>query len=100
MLDGRPLTGGGTSLAAPLWAGMVAVVNQFLLAEGGRKLGDLNPVLYRIADGARLPAFHDITRGANAVAVAGPGYDLVTGLGTPDADNLAHDVLDLQRALR
>jgi len=60
----------------------------------------LNLLLYQIAEGARLPAFHDVDRGANAVVSAGPGYDMVTGLGTPDADNLAHDVLDLQRSLR
>lgn len=100
VLGGRAVTGGGTSLSAPLWAGLAAVVNQFLIANGGRSLGDLNPLLYQIAEGARLPAFHDIDRGANAVAVSGPGYDMVTGLGTPDADNLAHDVLDLQRSLR
>jgi len=100
ILEGRPVTGGGTSLSAPLWAGLAAVVNQFLLANGGRRLGALNLLLYQIAEGARLPAFHDVDRGANAVVSAGPGYDMVTGLGTPDADNLAHDVLDLQRSLR
>jgi kumamolisin len=56
-------------------------------------------LLYRIAQGAPRPAFHDVVRGANAVASAGPGYDQVTGLGTPDVDNLARDVLDLQRTL-
>lgn len=100
VLDGQTVTGGGTSLAAPLWAGLAAVINQFLLANGGRRMGHLNPALYLIATGAKLPAFHDITIGANAVVSAGPGYDMVTGLGTPDADNLAHDVLDLQMTLR
>ncbi len=100
VFGGRLLAGGGTSMAAPLWAGVGAVINQFLVAHGGRRVGDFNPVLYRIAEGSGLPAFHDIVRGANAVATAGPGYDLVTGLGTPDVDNLAHDVLDLQRTLR
>ena len=100
VLNGQPSTGGGTSQAAPLWAGMAAVMNQFLRDGGGRRLGDLNPLLYRIADGARLPAFHDITAGANAVGDAAPGYDVVTGLGTPDVANLAKDVLDLQRSLR
>ena len=100
VLDGRLVTGGGTSASAPLWAGIAAVINQFLTAHVGRRIGDLNPLLYRIADGARLPAFHDITRGANAVATAAPGYDMVSGLGSPDAGNLAHDILDLQAALR
>lgn len=75
-------------------------MNQFLLAQGGRRLGDLNPLLYRIAEGAEVPAFHDITVGANAIGSAGPGYDVVTGLGSPDVDNLARDVLALQRSLR
>lgn len=100
VLDGRQAVGGGTSQAAPLWAGMAAVMNQFLLAQGGRRLGDLNPLLYRIAEGAEVPAFHDITVGANAIGSAGPGYDVVTGLGSPDVDNLARDVLALQRSLR
>jgi kumamolisin len=97
VFDQRQLVGGGTSQAAPLWAGLAAVMNQYLLANGGRPLGDLNPLLYRIAAGAQLPAFRDVTLGGNAVADAGPGYDLVTGLGTPDVDNLVRNVLVLQR---
>lgn len=92
--------GGGTSQAAPIWAGIAAVMNQFLLSNGGRALGDLNPVLYRLAAGASRPGFHDITMGTNAVAVAGPGYDMVTGLGSPDVDNLVRNILDLQRGPR
>jgi kumamolisin len=92
--------GGGTSQAAPIWAGMAAVMNQFLTANGGRVLGDLNPTLYRLAAGASRPGFHDITLGTNAVAVAGPGYDMVTGLGSPDVDNLVRNILDLQQAPR
>jgi kumamolisin len=54
--------------------------------------------LYRIAAGAPLPAFRDVTLGGNAIYDARPGYDLVTGLGTPDIDNLARNVLVLQKA--
>jgi kumamolisin len=93
-----PLVGGGTSQSAPIWAGLAAVMNQYLLANGGRLIGDLNPLLYRIAQGAPLPAFRDVTLGGNAVADAAPGYDLVTGLGTPDVDNLVRNLLVLQRA--
>jgi kumamolisin len=96
VFDQRQLVGGGTSQSAPVWAGIAAVMNQYLLANGGRALGDLNPVLYRIAAGAPLPAFRDVTLGGNAVADAGPGYDLATGLGTPDVDNLVRNVLVLQ----
>ncbi|MEO3759600.1 S53 family peptidase [Mycobacterium sp. B14F4] len=92
------LVGGGTSQSAPIWAGLAAVMNQYLLANGGRPIGDLNPLLYRIAQGAPLPAFRDVTLGGNAVADATPGYDLVTGLGTPDVDNLVRNLLVLQRA--
>jgi kumamolisin len=97
VLRQQQLLGGGTSQAAPLWAGITAVMNQFLLANGGRPPGNLNAVLYRLAGGAARPGFRDVTQGANAVALSGPGYDMVTGLGTPDVDNLVRNVLDLQR---
>jgi kumamolisin len=89
--------GGGTSQAAPIWAGLTASMNQYLLEHGGNALGNLNPLLYRVAAGAARPAFHDVLLGGNAVDNAGSGYDLVTGLGTPNADNLVHDLLDIQR---
>ncbi|MFY9338089.1 MAG: S53 family peptidase [Mycobacterium sp.] len=91
------IVGGGTSLSAPIWAGAAAVMNQYLTENGGQQIGDINPLLYRIAEGARLPAFRDVVLGGNAVALAGPGYDLVTGLGTPDVDNLVRNILVLQR---
>jgi kumamolisin len=94
------LAGGGTSQAAPIWAGLAAVMNQYLIAHGGQPLGDINPLLYRVAARSRLPAYHDVTLGGNAVDNAGPGYDLVTGLGTPDVNNLVQDLLVVQAALR
>ena len=93
------VAGGGTSLAAPVWAGITAVMDQYLLERDGRLLGDLNPLLYHVAEGARFPAFRDVTLGGNAVDNAGPGFDLVTGLGTPDFDNLVRDLLVAQRVL-
>lgn len=98
VLNQQQLVGGGTSQSAPIWAGLVAVMNQYLLANGGHALGDLDPLLYRVAAGAPLPGFRDITLGGNTVDTAGPGYDLVTGLGTPDVDNLVRNLLSLQRA--
>ncbi len=92
------LAAGGTSLSAPLWAGMAAVVNQYLQANGGRPLGDLNPLLYEVAQGAPLPAFRAVPQGANAVDRAVPGYDLVSGLGTPRLQNLAADLLAVQKS--
>lgn len=99
VFDQQVIVGGGTSLAAPIWAGMGAVMNQYLVEKGGRQLGDINPLLYQVAEGARLPAFRDIVLGGNAVADAGPGYDLVTGLGTPNVENLVRDILVLQKLL-
>jgi kumamolisin len=91
------VVGGGTSLAAPIWAGLTALMDDSLTRRGGRLLGDVNPELYRIAAHAGNPAFRDIVEGGNAVWRAGPGYDLATGLGTPNADNLLKDLFVAQR---
>jgi kumamolisin len=100
VLNQQVVVGGGTSQSAPIWAGLTAVMDQYLIANDGRVLGDLNPLLYRVAAGAPLPGFRDVTLGGNAVDTAGPGYDLVTGLGTPDVDNLVRDLLVLQKVTR
>ena len=95
----------GTSAATPSFAGVIAILNQYLMAKGAQStpgLGNINPTLYGMA--ASVPtAFHDITAGNNIVACtvgspncstgrfgysAGPGYDLATGLGSIDAYNL------------
>jgi len=84
--DGQMLAGAGTSFASPLWAGTVAEMD----ALHGSNFGFLTPALYSIATGTTSghPSFHDITSGANCVATAGPGWDAVTGWGSPDATNL------------
>jgi Chitobiase/beta-hexosaminidase C-terminal domain len=81
---------GGTSFAAPRWAGYMALVNQKAQTEGEPPLGFLNPALYSIGEGASYAtAFHDITEGNNgsfgqqSYFYAVSGYDLVTGLGSP-----------------
>jgi kumamolisin len=74
-------------------------MNQYLLANGGRALGDLNPLLYRVAAGANSPGFRDVSLGANAVDVSTPGYDTVTGLGTPNVNELVSDLLDIQKGV-
>lgn len=89
--------GGGTSLAAPVWAGFIALMNEELVRYGGTLIGHLNPLLYRIAAGARRPAFQDVTEGGNAVGLAGPGFDPVTGLGTPNVENLLADLFIEQK---
>ena len=85
---------GGTSAAAPFWAGLIALADQ----EAGHTLGFVNPAIYRIARSPRYhQAFHDVTTGNNTVALkgitvtgyrAGSGWDPVTGWGTPDAQVL------------
>ncbi|UMB67462.1 S53 family peptidase [Mycobacterium paraterrae] len=100
LIDGHWMAGGGTSQSAPIWAGLTVLINQFLAANGGQPVGNINPVLYQVAASATRPAFHDVVTGGNAVHIAVPGYDLVTGLGTPDTDSLAHDILDIQKGAR
>jgi kumamolisin len=88
--DGSCSTGnGGTSYAAPIWAGFIALANQFAAASNTAPIGFLNPVIYTIGASTGYPAdFHDQTRGYNGKYSAGPGFDLVTGFGTPHGDLL------------
>jgi subtilase family serine protease len=87
---------GGTSAAAPLWAAIAADVNQYLTAQHDMPLGNANATFYTLATTPLpLSAFHDITEGNNLYYSAHIGYDMATGLGTPDAWNLARDVATL-----
>ena len=87
------LVGGGTSQAAPIWAGFAAIMNQMFAATGAAPLGELNPVLYQVAQRATAPSFRDIQLGGNAITPGGrPGYDMVTGLGSPNVENLAKNI--------
>ncbi len=76
--------GNGTSLACPCWAGLIAVVNQGRVAAGGASLNTPDNPQQTLQALYSLPSsdYHDITSGYNGY-FAGPGYDLVTGLGTP-----------------
>jgi subtilase family serine protease len=77
---------GGTSFAAPRWAGFIALVNQQSEATKKTTVGFLNPTLYKLAGGNTYTSdFHDITSGFNGKYYAVPGYDDVTGLGSPQA---------------
>lgn len=85
---------GGTSAAAPFWAGLMAIANQ----EAGHPLGDVNPALYKLgASGSYTKNYIDITSGNNSVYNKGVslqgynavrGWDPITGLGAPNAANL------------
>ena len=77
-VDGQNLVIGGTSAVAPLWAGLIALLNQKL----GQPVGFLNPLLYGSLAGKG--AFHDITSGNNGSYSAEPGWDACTGWGSPD----------------
>jgi subtilase family serine protease len=92
--DGELRAATGTSASTPLWAGVIALADQ----QAGRHLGFVNPAIYAIA---RSPAchraFHDVVTGDNSVLwptgvfpgyAAGPGWDPVTGWGSPDAQYL------------
>lgn len=90
----------GTSAAAPLWAGFMALVNQEAAASGKPPVGFINPALAAIGSSANyLSAFHDITTGNNTWSqspnkfYAAPGYDLCAGWGTPYGQKLI-DALD------
>jgi kumamolisin len=92
-VDGRQLTIGGTSAVAPLWAGLIALLNEGL----GKPIGFLNPLLYGL--GSDTTALRDITTGSNTVAGspgydAGPGWDACTGLGSPDGTRLLTALTD------
>jgi kumamolisin len=78
-VNGNNTVLGGTSAVAPLWAGLIALINQGL----GGNVGFINDVLYRNSG-----AFTDITSGDNGRWVAVKGWDPVTGLGTPLGDRI------------
>jgi len=90
---------GGTSVGSPAWAGIVALANQ----AAGERLGFLNGGIYRLlASDSYSEGFHDITTGDNTTTTfdsngkpvlvpgypAGPGWDAVTGAGTPKVSSL------------
>ena len=88
------ITIGGTSAAAPLWAGGMALINQYLKAHNTAPIGSANPTLYRLfREQQTFPAFHDITDGTNLLYPATTGYDLASGIGSPDIYNIARDLV-------
>lgn len=80
LVDGEQEIVGGTSAVAPLWAGLIALLNQQL----GKKVGFLNPQLYPLKEAP----FFDITTGNNGAFSAGTGWDPCTGLGSPNGQLL------------
>jgi subtilase family serine protease len=75
---------GGTSFAAPMWAGFIALVNQQLASGGQSTIGFINPTIYnQNVTSSYATDFHDITSGTSGSFSAVTGYDLVTGWGSP-----------------
>lgn len=81
-VDGRELVFGGTSAVAPLWAGLLALINQQLR----HPVGFINPLLYGSLRAQGVT--RDITVGNNGEQQAGPGWDACTGWGCPDGQKL------------
>ena len=93
---------GGTSCAAPLWAGFTALVNQQAASVGRPVVGFINPAIYAIGKNGNYTAdFHDITTGDNTWSssptnfYAVVGYDLCTGWGTPAGQSLIDALVGL-----
>ena len=79
---------GGTSVAAPVWAGIMADINQGRVSHGLGAEGFADGTLSSAGSSSSSP-FHDITSGSNGAFTAEPGWDAVTGWGSPDAYKLA-----------
>ncbi len=82
LVDGESAVFGGTSAVAPLWAGLVARINQTM----GKPVGFLNPRIY--VQPVEASGFRDITKGNNGSFQAAKGWDACTGLGSPDGTQL------------
>ena len=83
LVDGDSEVIGGTSAVAPLWAGLIALINQSI----GKPVGFINPLLYKTATTAA--DFHEITSGNNGAYKAGAGWNACTGLGSPIGTKVA-----------
>ena len=85
VLNGQVVQMGGTSWSAPVWAGFCALLNEARAKARKPFLPYLNPLLYPLQGTA---CFRDINSGSNGDFTAGPGYDMVTGLGVPNVKEL------------
>jgi subtilase family serine protease len=89
---------GGTSYAAPQWAGFTALANEEAVAKGLPTLGFLNPAIYAIGVGSSYDSdFHDITSGSNGGYTAVSGYDLVTGWGSQQGTALIDALIQSEK---
>ena len=88
------IKGGGTSAAAPLWAGSTAIISEYLQKQGKSRMGFANPALYALENEQQTYVpFHDVTKGNNLYypatsignALSQPNSDHDTDAGSPDA---------------
>lgn len=93
LVDGQSGVIGGTSAVAPLWAGLLALINQSM----GKPIGFINPLLYQMNEAAD---FNDVTSGNNGYYTAGPGWDACSGLGSPNGAHIAAALKQPAPALR
>ncbi|QBD77400.1 peptidase S53 [Ktedonosporobacter rubrisoli] len=92
-VDGQSTVIGGTSAVAPLWAGLIALINQ----KRGQAIGFLNPFLYKnYQQLTQNKALYDVTSGNNGAYTAGTGWDACTGLGTPVGTQLLNTLITSQ----
>jgi kumamolisin len=85
VLGGNERQIGGTSWSAPTWAGLCALLNEARVRAGKKQLPFLNPLIYPLMGSS---AFRDIANGSNGHYSAGAGFDLVTGIGVPNMQEL------------
>jgi kumamolisin len=91
VVNGKDVQIGGTSWSAPVWAGFCALLNEARANAGKPPLPFLNPLIYPLAG---TPCFRDVQGGSNGHYKAGPGYDLVTGLGVPNLKELMNRLMN------
>jgi len=83
---------GGTSAAAPLWTSATADMNQYLAGQSKPTFGSASAELYTLFNTSQTyTGYHDVTSGNNLYYPSTSGYDLASGIGTPDVWNLARD---------
>ncbi len=98
--NGQKMSVGGTSAAAPLWAGFTALANQKAATSAKSRIGFINPAIYAIGQSpGYLTDFHDIALGNNSGFAAIAGYDLATGWGTPAGQHLIDDLVGMAPAV-
>src|ERR1700678_1306443 len=91
--NGQAVVVGGTSAAAPLWSGFIALANQQGAANAKPRIGFLNPLIYGIGKSSNYTTdLNDVRSGNNGGFSAVSGYDLATGWGSPAGQHLINDL--------